>query len=99
MGLFPYADNVFHTTAADKQVGQVMMEIAHTDIALVKLDDRYIFENETFESSVDGACPARLRAFKPPRDMQIGDPIYMNNLFSGYSEGICGPSSCIRIHF
>jgi hypothetical protein len=90
---FPHGDKVFHPSATGTEVGQVIMEITHTDVALVRLHSQFSFENETFESTVDGAGPVRLSGFKPSLDMKIGQTIYMNNPFSGYSEGVCGPAS------
>lgn len=63
---------VLHPSATGKEVGQIIMEITHTDVALVRLHSHFSFENETLESTVDGAGPVRLSGFKPSQDMKIG---------------------------
>lgn len=94
---FPNGDKVFHPCSMGKEVGQIIMEISHTDVALVKLHDKVHFVNETFESPLDGATPTQLKEFIPVDETQIGSNIYMNSPLLGYSEGTCGPHSRIRV--
>lgn len=94
---FPHGDTVFHPSAGCKNIGQIIMEISHTDVALVKLHDEVQFVNETFESPLDGAGPVQLQEFIPADETQVGSFVYMNNPFAGYSEGTCGPHSWTRV--
>ncbi|EEH02641.1 conserved hypothetical protein [Histoplasma capsulatum G186AR] len=93
---FPNGGRVFHPFEGAKDIGQIIMELSHTDIALVKLHDGVNFENETFESPLSVATPTRLKEFVLANNTQIGSEIYMNNPYLGYSEGTCGPH--VRMH-
>ncbi|CAG7949342.1 unnamed protein product [Penicillium nalgiovense] len=94
---FPYGDRVFHPCASDKEIGQVIMEITHTDVAIVKLHDDVPFVNETFESPLEGKRPTKLQNFIAVDNLCPGDSVYMNSPFVGYSEGVCGPWTRDRI--
>lgn len=93
---FSNGDRVFHPSAGGKDVGQITMEISHTDVTLVKLHEEVHFVNEKFESPLDGA-PTQLKAFVPVDETQIGSRVYMNNPFLGYSEGTCGSRGRMRV--
>ncbi|CAG8215855.1 unnamed protein product [Penicillium nalgiovense] len=88
---FPYGDRVFHPCASDKEIGQVIMEITHTDVAIVELHDDVPFVNETFESPLEGKRPTKLQNFIAVDNLCPGDSVYMNSPFVGYSEGVCRP--------
>ncbi|PKX89461.1 uncharacterized protein P174DRAFT_464582 [Aspergillus novofumigatus IBT 16806] len=94
---FPHGDRVFQPSAEGRDIGKVIMEVSHTDVALVKLNENVRFVNETFETTSLGVPPARLEGFIPANESEIGSPVYMNNPFTGYSEGTCGPHSRLRI--
>lgn len=94
---FPNDTKVFHPLAGGKDIGQIVVEFLHTDVALVKLHDEVRFVNETFESPLDGAMPTHLKKFVPADATQIGSTVYMNNPYVGYSEGTCGPHARMRI--
>lgn len=94
---FPVSDRAFHPIVAGKDVGQIIMEILHTDVGLVKLHDEISFVNETFESPLDGVAPTKLKGFTSVNNIRINSNIYMNNPFTGYSEGTSGPHVRLRV--
>ncbi|KUM56782.1 hypothetical protein ACN42_g10418 [Penicillium freii] len=94
---FPHGNGVFHPCASGDEIGQITMEIPHTDVAIAKLHDDVPYVNDTFESPFDGIEPTRLRSFVTADSLTTGDKIYMNNPFVGYSEGVCGPHARERI--
>ncbi|KAJ5961086.1 uncharacterized protein N7479_008236 [Penicillium vulpinum] len=94
---FPNDDKVFHPCASGKEIGRIIMEITHTDIAIVKLHDDIPFVNNTFESTIEGIRPTQLQNFVNVDSLMPGDSVYMNSPFVGYSEGICGPHTRNRI--
>lgn len=73
------------------------MEITYTNIAIVKLHEGVQFINETFENTIVGGPPVQLREFARASEIQIGSELYMDNPFTGYVEGTCGPHSISRI--
>ncbi|KAE8421589.1 hypothetical protein BDV36DRAFT_304697 [Aspergillus pseudocaelatus] len=94
---FPHGDRVFHPSAGGREIGHLTMELTYTDIAIVKLHENVQFVNETFEATSLGVPPTTLVDFIPADETQIGSEVYMNNPFTGYSEGTCGPHSRLRI--
>ncbi|KKK19667.1 hypothetical protein P175DRAFT_0490682 [Aspergillus ochraceoroseus IBT 24754] len=96
-GGFPNGDRVFHPCGVGKEVGQIIKEIPHTDVTLVKLHDNVHFVNATFKSPLDGGTPTQLKEFVPVNQVQIGCRVYMNSPLLGYSEGTCGPHGRMRV--
>ncbi|PYI26357.1 hypothetical protein BP00DRAFT_440065 [Aspergillus indologenus CBS 114.80] len=94
---FPNNGRAFHPTAEGTDIGQLIMEVPYTDVALVKLNGDVQFVNETFETTSLGVLPTRLEEFIPANESQIGTHVFMNNPFTGHSEGTCGPHSRLRI--
>ncbi|KAJ5941163.1 hypothetical protein N7516_001331 [Penicillium verrucosum] len=94
---FPYGDKVFHPSANGEEIGQIIMKITHTDVAMAKLHDDVPYVNDTFESSIEGMQPTQLRNFATVDSLMPGDMVYMNSPFVGYSEGVCGPHTRDRI--
>ncbi|KAJ5788974.1 uncharacterized protein N7518_005985 [Penicillium psychrosexuale] len=94
---FPHGGKVFHPCASGKEIGQIIMEITHTGIAIAKLHDDVPYVNDTFESPFNGIQPTQLRDFVSADSLKPGDTVYMNSPFVGYSEGICGPHTRERI--
>ncbi|OJJ48730.1 hypothetical protein ASPZODRAFT_93739 [Penicilliopsis zonata CBS 506.65] len=92
-----YGENIFHPSSPGTEIGKLILEGPHTDIALAKLHDTTTFLNETFESATDGTDPVSLSGLVPAHEVQIGSTIYMNNPFTGYSEGTCGARSWTRV--
>jgi hypothetical protein len=94
---FPFGDKVFHPLAAHREIGQVIMKITYTDIAIVKLHEGVQFVNVTFENTLIGGPSIQLRQFVRAKETQIGSYIYMDNPFTGFVEGIYGPHSMLRM--
>ncbi|KAK2796240.1 hypothetical protein FQN50_009630 [Emmonsiellopsis sp. PD_5] len=88
---------VFHPVAGETEVGTVMMKLPHTDISLVRLHPDVHFVNECFENSLGEDTPIRLKRFEKSANIPIGCPVYMNNPFTGYSEGTYGPWGRLRV--
>lgn len=88
---FPHGGEVFHPCASGKEIGQIIMKITHTEIAIAKLHDDVPYVNDTFESPFNGIQPTQLRSLVTADSLKPGDTVYMNNHLIGYSEGICGP--------
>lgn len=87
---FPHGDAVLHPTSGGKEIGKIVKRIPHTDIGLVKLHACIYLENEIFESAVDGAGPTRLTGLDYANNTKTGYNSFMNNPFTGYSEGTFG---------
>ncbi|KAK2744190.1 hypothetical protein FQN55_006874 [Onygenales sp. PD_40] len=95
---FPFdGARVFHPVAGEIEVGTVMMKLAHTDISLVRLHLDVHFVNECFENSLGEDTPVRLRRLEKSAHTPMGCPVYMNNPFTGYSEGTYGPWGRLRV--
>lgn len=94
---FPNGTAVYHPNASGKRIGEVIMEITHTDVALVKLDDGIEFLNEPFENSIMPETPVKLKDFAVVGDARPGDYVFLDSPFTGYMEGIRGVVSNIRV--
>ncbi|KAJ5701057.1 hypothetical protein N7488_008605 [Penicillium malachiteum] len=93
----PYDGNVYHPYFPGQVVGEVIMEISHTDIALVKLTDGIEFVNEPFENTLVPIPPFKLARFARAAETRIGDDVYLDSPFSGLVEGTRGAHSLRRI--
>ena len=60
---FPVDGTVYHPHAGGRTIGRLIMELTHTDVALVKLEDGVEFVNEPFENTLTPATSFRLRDF------------------------------------
>lgn len=94
---FPFGDKVFHPLAGQREIGKVIMELSHTDVAIVKLHEGVQFVNEAFDNTLVEGPPMQLRQFAQAKETQIGSYIYMDNPFTGYIEGTCGPHARLRV--
>ncbi|EEQ27769.1 conserved hypothetical protein [Microsporum canis CBS 113480] len=86
---FPCGDRVFHPNSKGKEIGRVIMEIAHTDVALIELDDKSSFRNELFQNTIAPGPPVQLQRFATLQENRVsqGRFIYMDSPFTGYIEG------------
>ncbi|OJJ42911.1 hypothetical protein ASPZODRAFT_161911 [Penicilliopsis zonata CBS 506.65] len=87
----PEGAKVLQPSNEGREIGELVMEIPHTDVGLVKLHDGENYINETFENTL------KLRQFKREREIRGGDPIAMNTPFTGYMEGVAGLPGRIRM--
>lgn len=90
---FPFGTKVYHPVAEAKEVGELIMELTHTDVGLVRLHDGVQFINHTFENTLLEADSVQLKGFTGAldRSMKYGDSVYMNSPWTGYGEGTYGP--------
>jgi hypothetical protein len=66
-------------------IGTAVLDLDETDITLVKLNDDITFENVTFETEIQDAT--QITSIKDHRDYLRGDPIWMNNPYTGLCDG------------
>ncbi|KIM96321.1 hypothetical protein OIDMADRAFT_44520 [Oidiodendron maius Zn] len=84
---------VYHPSPSTGQsIGELVMEIAHTDIALVKLNKEKEFVNETFESNLRGAL--RLQRLLTAKRYSI---LALDSPDTGFIEGTLAISAKMRV--
>lgn len=93
----PFDGKVYHPRGSGVVIGELIQELGHTDVALVKLKQGIHFINETFESTVIPGPSSQLTGFVRADETRIGDPIFLESPFSGFLEGRNGPRSFVRI--
>ncbi|KAK2812177.1 hypothetical protein FQN50_001534 [Emmonsiellopsis sp. PD_5] len=94
---FPLGQKVFHPHQNGREIGEAIMELPYTDVALVKLHDNETFLNEFFESNhLQKAAPS-LRGSIPSSDVTSGNTVFMDSPFIGYEEGTVGCHAVTRI--
>ncbi|KAI2720819.1 hypothetical protein CBS147332_4059 [Penicillium roqueforti] len=84
---FPADATVYHPHAGGRTIGRLIMELTHTDVALVNLEDGVEFVNEPFENTLTPATSFRLRDFIRIAETQQHDLVYFDSPFSGLAEG------------
>jgi hypothetical protein len=85
---------VYHPSPSTGQgIGELVMEIAHTDIALVKLNIEKDFVNETFESNIRGA----LRLQRLSIAKRYYSILALDSPDTGFIEGTLAISAKMRI--
>ncbi|KAJ9483242.1 hypothetical protein VN97_g10173 [Penicillium thymicola] len=94
---FPEEGKVYHPTASGLEIGEPTIELTHTDIALVKLNDGVEFVNEPFENTVDPRGPFTLGDFVRAGETRHGDDIFLDSPFSGFISGTRLAHSICRI--
>lgn len=93
---FPEGSRVYHPHGGGREVGEPIMEITHTDVALVKLTTE-AFVNEVFQNTIIPGPPVRLEEFVRSGDITTGENVFLDSPFTGYVEGIVGPIGELRI--
>ncbi|EAW12244.1 uncharacterized protein ACLA_062070 [Aspergillus clavatus NRRL 1] len=93
----PFEGKVFHPQSSGRAIGEVIVQISHTDVALVQLGQGVHFINEPFENTIIPAPPSRLEGFLRAAATRIGGNIFMDSPFSGFMEGTRGAHSLLRI--
>lgn len=93
---FPSGTKVFDPVDDQQEIGEVITEFPHADVALVRLHGAR-FANEVFENTFGEETPIRSRQFEGSENGSIGDYVLMSNPFMGYGEGTYGPWSESRI--
>jgi hypothetical protein len=89
--------NVTHPLpVGGRTVGDLIMEVTHTDIGLVKLADAERFSNVTFQSESISES-TRLKRLNSVKKLQVGDFVYLDSPDTGSLEGSFMRSSFQRI--
>ena len=79
--------SVTHALPANgRHIGELIYEVAHTDIALVKLDPNEKFVNITFESKYTTE-PVRLKQLVTAKTLERGDQIVLDSPDTGCIDG------------
>ncbi|KAK2795006.1 hypothetical protein FQN52_006885 [Onygenales sp. PD_12] len=93
----PHGQKVFHPHQNGREIGEAIMELPYTDIALVRLHDNETFLNEFFENNHMLKPAPSLRGFIRSSEVASGSTVFMDSAFTGYEEGIVGCYSVTRI--
>jgi hypothetical protein len=85
---FPAAcgTSVHHPHPQSRVIGELIMDLDQTDIALVKLKGGEDFRNVTFEN-VDTPAPVQLRRLIPSDDILVRSPVWLDSPDTGSIEG------------
>ncbi|KAJ5139195.1 uncharacterized protein N7515_004043 [Penicillium bovifimosum] len=94
---FPFDGKVYHPHSSDRALGEAVIELSHTDVALVKLRQGVEFINEPFENTLVPAPPFKLAGFARAAETRIGDAVFLDSPFSGFVEGTRGAHSQLRV--
>jgi hypothetical protein len=82
--------------ASGRNIGEVIMEVSHTDVALVKLRDGEIFSNITFQNE-NIQEPVQLKRLAGIKDHRIGDAVVLDSPDTGCIDGIIQLTSYQRV--
>lgn len=88
--------NVYHPNPRSRVIGELIMELDQTDIALVKLAPQEEFHNVTFENN-DTPTSVQLGTLVSSRDLQMMDPVWLDSPNTGSIEGSYITSSFQRL--
>lgn len=77
-------------------IGEVIRQLPHTDVCLIKLKKGTTYINETFQSKYY-ALGTKIQSLAIPEapESRIGDMVTMNNPYSGYADGSTVALGCI----
>ncbi|KAB8239614.1 uncharacterized protein BDW43DRAFT_8965 [Aspergillus alliaceus] len=93
----PFDGKVHHPHSFNKTLSETIIELSHTDIALVQLVKGVEFVNELFKNSLMPVPPFKLTGFVRAAETRIGDNIFIDSPFSGFVEGTRGSHSLLRV--
>jgi hypothetical protein len=94
---FPFDGKVHYPHSSDRALGEAVIELSHTDVALVKLRQGVEFINEPFENTLVPATPFKLAGIARAAETRIGDAVFLDSPFSGFVEGTRGAHSQLRV--
>jgi hypothetical protein len=84
---FPLGEEtVYHPDPDGSIIGDIKYRLDETDIALLKLRDGVVFENKSFQSLTQPTDMEFTQVARPHEDLHIGDPLQMDNPFTGCIE-------------
>lgn len=93
----PFDGHVYHPQGSSTAIGEVIVELTYTNVALVKLKQDLEFVNEPFENTLVPKPPSKLTGFVRSAQTKIGDDIFLDSPFCGFLEGTRGAHSRLRI--
>lgn len=82
--------------AGGRNIGEVIMEVSHTDIALVKLRDGETFSNITFENE-NIQEPVQLKQLATVKGRRVGDALVLDSPDTGCIDGVFQLTSYQRV--
>lgn len=82
--------------AGGRSIGELIMEVSHTDIALVKLRDGEIFSNVIFHNE-NIQEPVQLKRLVESKDCRRGDPVVLDSPDTGCIDSIFQLTSYQRV--
>ena len=94
---FPSGGKVYHPSANGREIGELILELSHTNISLVKLHNNVQYVNETFKTSTMPDSPVRFKGFPKANETRSGDFVYMESPFNGFLEGTYGVPVFLRL--
>lgn len=93
----PFQGKVYHPHAWNSEIGEAIIELSYTDVALVKLNEGVHFINESFENALLPAPALKLVGFSRATETRMGDDIFLDSPYTGFVEGTRGAYSLPRI--
>ncbi|KIW18100.1 hypothetical protein PV08_02387 [Exophiala spinifera] len=79
--------SVYHALpSTGRDIGELIMEVTHTDIALVKLQDEETFSNTTFQNDLTPE-PVQLKKFVRCEEYQRQSIIHLDSPDTGFIDG------------
>jgi hypothetical protein len=86
---FPLGEEtVYHPELDRSVISDIKYRVDETDIALLKLQDRVMFENKSFQSLTQPADIEFTQVARLHEDLHINDPLQIDNPFTGYMESL-----------
>ncbi|KAL4786285.1 hypothetical protein BJX76DRAFT_321934 [Aspergillus varians] len=69
----PFDEKVYHPSHTGDRIGEVVKELAHTGVGLVRLDEDIDFTNEPFENTIILTPPFKFAGFSRATETRIGE--------------------------
>jgi len=79
-------EQVYHPSSNGIVIADVERRLGDSGIALARLRPGFSYQNESFENTITSKSTA-LKKIRDPCGLRYGDFLYMDNPFTGYSEG------------
>lgn len=89
-------DVIHPLPTSGRNIGELIMEVSHTDVALVELRDGEKFSNVTFESTIS-QNPVHLKRLSPKDDCLMGDIVYLDSPDTGCIDSVAQVTAFQRV--
>ncbi|KAL2783923.1 hypothetical protein BJX66DRAFT_317589, partial [Aspergillus keveii] len=93
----PMNGAVYHPNHTGRVIGEMVEEMRHTDVALVRLNDGVTFSNEPFQNTIVPGPSFKLAGLSRAAETKVGDDIFLDSPFSGFLEGTRLNHAFIRV--